>query len=62
MVAKDHEVLDDPERSVLAKGGAILMIEDDGLAFGCSTAASGSTNWQRWGYRHLGEAVAPADS
>lgn len=35
MEAKDHEALDDPEANILARGGAILIIEDDGLAVGC---------------------------
>lgn len=33
--AKDREVLDDPDGNILAKGGLILMIEDDGEAVGC---------------------------
>lgn len=34
--AKDHELLDDPEARILAKGGAILIAEDGaGNAVGC---------------------------
>lgn len=35
MEAKDRELLDDPQGKILAKGGRILMAEQDGEAVGC---------------------------
>ncbi|PZQ64444.1 MAG: N-acetyltransferase, partial [Phenylobacterium zucineum] len=33
--AKDREVLGDPQGKILAKGGRIFMVEQDGVAVGC---------------------------
>ena len=33
--AKDRQVLDDPEGTILSKGGIILMVERDGEPVGC---------------------------
>ncbi|OXE35431.1 MAG: N-acetyltransferase, partial [Phenylobacterium zucineum] len=33
---KDREVLDDPEKNILAKGGHIFMAHQDGQAVGCA--------------------------